>query len=456
MLLDIIYINILKNPSAIGLPAIFLFIAFIIYFSFRDGIQGGIITATITVLFYFYLIFSLHYKGAQFISGIETTVTLGLVYFFLAFVIGLLKQTIDNLLEKEADGRRRLEAIVEQLPVGIIITDNKGTITLANKQADSIMGIQTPIGFIAGSKNLIPSLYNDKPLNPSQTPLLLVLQKKKPVVGKEFLLQRKDGKNIDILVNATPIFGETGKVIAAALIFSDITQQKEMEQRKDDFVNMASHELKTPLTTMKIYSDLLGRKKKQYDKQDKKIVQNIQLQIQRLQQVVNDLLDVSRLQTGKLGLSKENFYINDLLKEIVDDLQPSTKQKLRIIKNVKKNIFADRFRVYQVLTNLIANAIKYSPDAKEIDIFMDKKKDFVIVNVKDYGIGIAKSQQKKIFERLYQVREAKGETYPGFGMGLYISQQIIQQHKGEIWVNSIPNEGATFSFSLPLRNSHSE
>ena len=119
-----LYVNfILKNPGAVGLYAIFIFVALIIYFSFRDGILGGYTVTSITLGYYIYLILSLHYKGQQFAAGVDTTIILGIIYFFIAAVIGLLKQTIDRLIEQEANEKRRLQAIIEQLPVGVLITD---------------------------------------------------------------------------------------------------------------------------------------------------------------------------------------------------------------------------------------------------------------------------------------------------------------------------------------------
>ena len=127
------------------------------------------------------------------------------------------------------------------------------------------------------------------------------------------------------------------------------------------------------------------------------------------------------------------------------------KQEIVLTSKASVNVFADRFRMYQVLTNLITNAIKYSKGEKQIKVRIKREADKVVVSVQDFGIGIAKEQQKKIFERLYQVQDDNGRTYPGFGMGLYISKEIITRHKGAIWVESEKGKGSTFYFTLPLK-----
>ncbi len=445
--------RIANNPAIVARLAIIIFIAIIIYFSFRDGIMGGLISSAVTIFYYGYIIYTRGYTGSQLVSAIQTTIFLGILYVGVSLIIGWLKQTIDILLEREKDEKSRLQAVIQQLPVGVIITDHEGKIVQVNKQVDTIFDMRVPIGDSIHDKLFFEPEKNGKKIKPSQFPLVQAIEQKKPIVTQEFTIQDKKGNQKYIQVNATPVLTNKRRIIAASSIISDVTEQKEAERRKDDFVNMASHELKTPLTSMKLYLDLMVKQvKKHKDKDTAKILKNIQLQTERLQKLVNDLLDVSRLQTGKLSLNKEHFELNDLLKDIVDVLKVTTVHRIHFVSKSKLPVLADKFRIYQVFTNILTNAIKYSPAGKPIKVTTLKKNGKATVRVKDQGMGIAQSEQKKIFERLYQVTDAKVQTFPGFGMGLYIAREIIKRHKGKIWVESTKGKGSAFYFDLPLVN----
>lgn len=453
ILVEVFVNSVLHNPEAVGLFAIFIFIALIIYFSFRDGTRGGFITTTLTIVYYFYIIYSRQYRGDRLEVSIETTFVLAFLYFLLAGIVGWLKETIDTLIDREADEKRRLQTIIQQLPVGVIITDAKGFVVQANKQMERIIGKKFPDSFKVGTDSIVPAKKVDgTDIVPSDSVLAQTLTSGRAVVGKEFIIEKESGEKRFIQVSAAPVHNKAGRIIAAASIIVDITQQKELEARKDDFVNMASHELKTPITSMKLYLDVLMNRVKGYkDERIERPLINIKTQTNRLQKLVEDLLDVSRLQTGKLSFTKEEFRLDTLIDETIEVLQATTKkQTLTVVKEEPVTIYADKFRMYQVITNLITNAIKYSAGKDSIDIQIYKENDTAVVSVKDYGIGIAKDQQDKIFERLYQVTDDTEKTFPGFGMGLYISKEIIVRHKGMIWVESEKGKGSTFYLRIPI------
>jgi len=443
--------SITRNTQAMGIFLIVISLALILYLSFRDGIKGGIIASGITVLYYLYFIFARHYTGQQKISGIETTLLLGLLYLLIAGIIGWLKQTIDVLIDREADEKKRLLTIIEQLPVGVLITDNKGALVESNRQLEKILGIKMPMGFVVG-KDTIPDVKIDgKEIAPSRSPLAIALSKGKTVIAKDMLFKRPDGREIYLQVNSAPIHNRKGQIIAAASIITDVTDSKEGEKRKDDFINMASHELKTPITSLRLYIDILLKQMNKKDEKTFKIGKSIAYQADRIQELVSDLLDVSRLQTGKLSFVKEEFRLDTLVEQTISELQGITKDQ-KIVFNAKGviKVSADKFRIYQVITNLITNAVKYSPSGTTITVSVEKQKDITVVSVKDEGKGIAKDQQKKIFERLYQISSSSSQQSSGLGMGLYISREIIRRHKGTIWVESGKDIGSTFYFTLPL------
>ena len=251
-----------------------------------------------------------------------------------------------------------------------------------------------------------------------------------------------------INMNARPIEQEgVNEMILLAL--RDITDIKHREQQKDDFLSMASHELKTPITTLKAYSQL-ARKLSEGNPQLDRYMERIEKQINSLNDLVSDLLDVTRIHSGKLSFNIREFDMYDLLKEIVETLQVShPSHKLIIESSAPFTIEADKDRTGQVIINFITNAIKYSPDAQIVRIRMISDVEGVTLCVEDRGIGIDKAHLEQVFERFYRVSESK--QFSGLGMGLYISKQIIERQHGRIWVESEPGKGSTFCFWLPLK-----
>lgn len=245
-----------------------------------------------------------------------------------------------------------------------------------------------------------------------------------------------------------------GKIIRSVGMVLDITERKLLEQRKDEFLSIASHELNTPIATIKAYAQILG----QYhicnkDQSFASYLSKLEFQIDRLIELVNQLLDASKAQCGKLKLIKEKFNLTDLIKEIAEDLQQTAKgYHITVEGSIKKYIIADKHRIGQVLINLISNAIKYSPKSDKVIIKLASGSKNVKVSVKDFGIGIKKRNLDKIFERFYQVENRIRVSQGGLGLGLYISKQIIKEHNGEIWAESEKGKGSTFIFKLPVGN----
>ncbi|MGH7203170.1 MAG: sensor histidine kinase [Candidatus Levyibacteriota bacterium] len=445
--------DIAKNPMIVGSYAIFIPVALIIYFAFREGIKGGLIAVVITILYYFYIMYTRHYKGAELDSGIETTIILALLDFLLAGIIGWLKQTIDQLIERESDERRRLEAIIQQLPVGVLITNKKGQLIHQNKQVEKILGRKFPANYTFGKdRTILNGTFNGKLVKPSESPLAYVITKGRAITEKEYTLEFDENRKKYVQVSASAIRNKQGKIIAAAQIIADITNQKEIEKQKDDFLSMASHELKTPITSMKMFIDLQSRQLQNIKSEKAKYFNNrIKDQANRLKELTNDLLDVSRIQTGKLRFNKEECNLTEIVKDTVEGLSGTTTTHTIQLKGASKySILGDKYRIYQVLVNLITNAIKYSPNGKKINVEIRKIKQNVVVSIQDFGIGIRKEQQTRIFDRLYQVTDPNEKTFPGLGLGLYISKEIIEKHKGKIWVESEFGKQSTFFFSLPL------
>jgi signal transduction histidine kinase len=262
---------------------------------------------------------------------------------------------------------------------------------------------------------------------------------------------RKDGRPIDVSLSISLIKDRAGTIIGAAKIARDITERKEFERRKDEFIAMASHELKTPLTSLNGFLQLLGRHiRKQQDEQGITIMNRVNRESTRLIKLVADLLDISKIQTGQLEYHEEPFDLDALVQEIVEMVQAGiASHHIRVEGQTCATVFGDKGRIGQVLMNLLTNAIKYSSQADIVIVHLSADSENVRVSVQDFGDGIAKEYQQKIFERYYQVSDSGNHPFAGLGMGLYLANEIIKRHRGSIWVESTQGQGSIFTFTLP-------
>jgi len=213
----------------------------------------------------------------------------------------------------------------------------------------------------------------------------------------------------------------------------DISKQKELEARKDEFISTASHELKTPITSLKVLTEFLQQKALKNRQTDSaNYLGRMNKQVDKLTELVNTLLDVTQMQAGKLKLKKTMVDLNALIKEVITEVQTiTTTHKIVFVARSKIFLNADADRIAQVITNLLTNAIKYSPKDTEILVSAGVKKDDAVISVKDFGQGIDKHYQETIFRQFFRVNENKNATYPGLGMGLFISKQIGAKASGE-------------------------
>ena len=276
----------------------------------------------------------------------------------------------------------------------------------------------------------------------------------------EFRFARGDGEIRWGLTEGYPFYDFTGVFSGYAGSVTDITDIKKLEQRKDDFIKMASHELKTPITSINGYVQLLLNIYNESDEQQlhlskptvKSSLNTISKQVTKLTRLVSELLDLSKIESGKLELHKTEFDLADMVEETVQDVRHTTSKHAIIIHNeFEGKIFADKDRIAQVLMNFLTNAIKYSPDADKVEVFVKGNDKFATVRVKDYGIGIPKKDHQRIFERFYRVEGKSEQTFPGFGIGLFIASEIIHRHHGTIAVRSEKGKGAEFTLTLPLQ-----
>jgi signal transduction histidine kinase len=233
--------------------------------------------------------------------------------------------------------------------------------------------------------------------------------------------------------------------------FTDIEDQKEAVKRKDEFISIASHELKTPLTTIKAYVQLLDRSIGAEDP-TRMYVERALVQVKKLDNLIVDLLDLSKIESGKLKFNKKHFAFEGVIADAVEMIRQTYPAYTIVRKGAADvELYGDGTRIEQVIINYLTNAVKYSPDHKEVQIEAGVEAGGqVYVRVKDYGIGIRKDHQSNIFSKFYRVEES-ADRFQGLGIGLYICAEIIRRHEGQYGVESEPGQGSTFYFSVPMQ-----
>ncbi|HEX8608685.1 MAG TPA: PAS domain-containing sensor histidine kinase, partial [Pedobacter sp.] len=263
----------------------------------------------------------------------------------------------------------------------------------------------------------------------------------------EFRLKFKDGEYYWHLARALPLI-EDGKIELWLGTNTNIELQKSNERRKDEFLSIASHELKTPLTSIKAFNQIIGRLN-DIDK-IKGFINRSADHILRLEKLINDLLDVTKINAGKLNYNMQPFSFKQMIAESIEGIQHAhTGHEIILESSADVAFNGDRFRLEQVMNNFLSNAVKYSPEGKQIVVNSKVEGDSIVVSVQDFGIGIAEESLDKLFDRYYRV-DNTAMRFEGLGLGLFISSEILKRHGGSFWIESKEGEGSTFYFRLPL------
>ena len=355
-----------------------------------------------------------------------------------------------DLIAKQAlaDSEELLRNITSAAPTGLWMSDSNGAITYVNQAWIDWTGI--PYGEHIGGGWLNSIVEEDR----EQTAQKFIYDLTNRLLYEaEFRINHVDGTMHWCTANGKPQYRADGSFSGYIGACVDITEQKNLQQQKDDFIGIASHELKTPVTSIKAYTQVLERMLlKKGESREADMIRKMDMQLNRLTSLIGDLLDVTKINSGRLQFNDQEFDFNSLVKDLIEDLQRTT-HKHKLIEEFAETalIFGDKERIGQVITNLVTNAIKYSPNANTIIISTALKNNEITLCVQDFGIGISKDKLDRVFEQFYRVSGDKQHTFPGLGLGLYISSEIIKREGGRIWVNSNEGEGSTFCFALPLR-----
>ena len=352
----------------------------------------------------------------------------------------LVKERTKDLLMS----REYFKFLADNIPVIIWTADPSGKLDYVNQRWIEYTGYD-----VVSSQKMQGELVHPDDLANSSARWLKALDEKRPYED-EFRFRRALDKTFRWHhAQAIPFKDKNGHITAWIGTNVDIDDKKKELERKDEFIGVASHELKTPLTSLKGYIQLMEYQNN-IPESSKIFVSKATSSINKLQHLIDQLLDASKIQAGKLKFDKQQLDLTKLVEQCIENSQYMY-PGFHIKKELKNGItvYGNEERLEQVLMNLINNAVKYSPNNKEIVISAEKNGKAAMVSVRDFGIGMSATDQKAIFERFYRVN-GHDPTMPGLGIGLYISAEIIREHNGEIRVKSKLNEGSIFSFSLPL------
>ncbi|MEO8853779.1 MAG: ATP-binding protein, partial [Ginsengibacter sp.] len=352
------------------------------------------------------------------------------------------EQVLNYKKTEEAELKARMA--IESADLGLYELDLEGGLIKTDERFNEIFGIEE----IASRTDLMRIFH------PEDLEIISKAHEDARQTGylsAEYRIVHKDKSIHWVKSDGKIINDENGTPVKIYGVIQDMTSLKEINQQKDDYISIVSHELKTPVTSMRINSYLLLEKLANSDKQIVSMLRSMNYQVDRLSHIIQDLTDVTRLDSDKVIFRKEVFDFDELIKDNVAEMKVINQTDRIIINHIEEvKLFADKDRTGQVLTNLLTNALKYSPSSENVFVSLSVKDNDAICSVKDCGNGIKKEEQSKIFERFFQVSGNEGVARSGFGLGLYISAQIIERQKGKIWVESNHGEGSTFLFSLPL------
>ncbi|MFB7138427.1 cell wall metabolism sensor histidine kinase WalK [Gottfriedia sp. NPDC056225] len=349
-----------------------------------------------------------------------------------------------NLQQARAstDGeRRKLQSVLEHMTDGVIATDRRGKIILLNDPAETMLNVSREtvlnksILEVLGIEkiNALDDLY-DEP--------------------DSIMLDYSDNKRPMILrASFSIIQKESGKINGLIAVLYDVTEQEKIEQERREFVANVSHELRTPLTTMRSYLEALSDGAWENKEIAPKFLQVTQDETERMIRLVNDLLQLSKLDSTEYRLMKDWVNFTEMFNRIIDRFEMSKSQEVsfkREFINKTRFVFIDEDKITQVLDNIISNALKYSPEGGSVTYRIKESRDQILVSITDEGMGIPKENLSKIFDRFYRVDKARSRQVGGTGLGLALAKEMIYAHDGHIWAKSEEGKGTTVYFTLPV------
>jgi PAS domain S-box-containing protein len=362
-------------------------------------------------------------------------------------------QALNQKLQELSNAKAKDEAILSSVGEGMIVTDSAGGVVLMNALAGDLLGIDPAKN--DGKLLAATLLYPDKqtPI-PQEERAVEVAVRTRQKVKQEVQSVNAEGRKRVLNITATPVL-QQGELVGAIQIVRDITREREIDRMKTEFISLASHQLRTPLSAISWYSEMLieGDVGKLNDEQ-MEFANNVYQSCQRMTELVSSLLNISRIESGRIRIDPKPTDVYKLVDGIVHDLKGKTEErKQTIVMSVNDSlplVNLDARLISQVYLNILTNAIKYSPKGGEIQVFVSRKDDNLVSQITDSGYGIPKAEQPKLFQKFFRATNVSKVETDGTGLGMYLVKSIIESSGGKIWFDSDEGKGTTFWFSLPM------
>ena len=368
-----------------------------------------------------------------------------------------LKSAVERLTEEE----KKMTAIVNSIAEGLILVDSSNRVLHINPAAERLLNLSAN----SIDKDITEIIENDELIHIFEEDQRQILQHKPTdqIPSKneginlisEVTLARYDEKLV-LRIIASPFLNENGLILGTVYLFDDITREKEIDQMKSDFISLVSHELRTPLTSIiGFVSFILDGKAGAINDRQRNSLARVQRQSKRLAALINDLLDISRIESGRIQMDQAPISLLEIVTQRIEEIRPQADEKsiqldLTTPESVPQ-ILGDEARIGQVFTNLIGNAIKFTPNNGEVNVKVEADGNLLHVEVIDTGSGIPPEERQKIFDKFYQLSDISTRQQGGSGLGLSISKSIVEAHGGKLWIDDgNQGKGSNFQFVLPL------
>jgi len=368
----------------------------------------------------------------------------------------------------------RLNTVFASIADGVLVLDRQGELLQTNDGMRRILAGEVPHSLALRAASWHTRHPDGTPLATGSGPTTAAFQGT-ITTGYDLVIRNAGGQDVPLSVSSAPVRQRGGAIVGAVIVCRDVTEMRRLQQTKDDFLSIASHELKTPLTAMLGYTQLLRQRMQRLELVDERLMGylgTLDSQSRRMAELVDTLLDVSRLDSGRIALRRESFDLAQLVRETtgqLGELSPQHPIDVITAPAVVLGIW-DRDRIDQIVTNLLTNAVRYSPKGGAISVVVgirpgtptagDMAREEAFVRVRDVGLGLPADQRERIFERFHRAHEGEmneqAEAQRGMGLGLFISRALAERHGGQLRAESDgPGRGATFTLSLPLQHAMS-